>query len=91
MICVSLKLDSQASGSHTDVKISELEHMSSLLFFPQKTKKPKAAESVSKSDVSEGKMLKRSPYLLAVYTEVFTSETANNFNKTPYETKKVKK
>lgn len=63
MICVSLKLDSQASGSHTDVKISELEHMSSLLFFPQKTKKPKAAESVSKSDVSEGKMLKRSPYL----------------------------
>ena len=66
MTCVSLKLDSQASGSHTDAKIGELEHMSCLPFFSQKTKKSKAAESVSKSDVSEGKMLKRRLYLAKI-------------------------
>ena len=48
------------------LKISELEHVSSLPFFSQKTKKPKVAESVSKSEVSEGKMLKRSPCLAKI-------------------------
>ena len=44
-------------GSHAYTEI-EFKHVSSLLFFLQKAKKPKAAESVSKPGVSEGKTLK---------------------------------
>lgn len=60
MTRVGLSLGSRTGGSHTDTEISASEHVSAPPppFFSQKTKKPKVAESLSKSDVSEGKMLK---------------------------------